>query len=174
MSTQILGITPLFRRINAVRTYRGILRECKDVAGDPQYDIVYVHISVPHGPHIYRRESGQFSLVNTSKDGYLDSLVLADIFLGKVRRCLEEKALWDDSVILVTSDHELRQVDFGDKKRVAKLPLMMKMPGQKKQIIFEKRFSPKLRTKDLILAVLDGQVTTPEDVVLWLNRETAP
>jgi len=145
-----------------------------DVAGDPQFDIVYVHVSVPHGPHIYRRESGRFSLVNTSKDGYLDSLVLADIFLGEVRRSLEEKAMWDDSVVVVTSDHELRVVDFGDKKRVAKIPLMMKMPGQKKQVAFENRFSPKMITKDLLLAVLDGQVRTPEDVVLWLNRETAP
>lgn len=174
MSAQILGITPLFRRINAVKTYRGILRECIDVAGDPQYDILYVHVPVPHGPHIYRRESGKFTLVNTSKDGYLDNLVLADIFLGEVRRSLEEKVMWDDSVIVLTSDHELRHVWFGDNQRVAKIPLMMKMPGQKEQVAFENPFSPKMITKDLLLAVLDGQVRTPEDVVLWLNRETAP
>lgn len=174
MGAQMLGITPVFRRINAVRSYRGVLRECIDVAGDRQYDFVYVHIPVPHGPPIYNRESGRFTLFNTARDGYLDSLVLADIFLGEVRRVLESKAMWDNSIIVLTSDHELRKVEFGDQIRVPTIPLIIKMPGQKEQIVFDRRFSPKMITKDFVLAAFDGQVKTPHDVLLWLDRETEP
>ena len=33
--SQLLGITPLFRRINSVRRYKEILKECLETAGDP-------------------------------------------------------------------------------------------------------------------------------------------
>ena len=168
--SQLLGITPLYRRINWIRTYRGILQQCVETAGDPRYDVVYVHVSVPHRSNIYDRKSERFTLWNVARDGYLDNLALADRFLGEVRGRLEAKGMWDSSVVVVTSDHELRAVNFGDRRRVAKIPLLVKMPGQRESLVLEEAISPKLVVKDLLLAVLDGKVRTPEEVAGRLGR----
>ncbi len=174
MIAQLQGITPLATRFNGIKMYQGILRECVELVTSPTYDVVFAHISVPHGPHVYDRNKGAFTLINFSPDAYLDSLVLADQFLQTVRQALEEEEMWDDSLVLITSDHELRQVEFGDRKRVAKTPLLMKMPGQKKAETFFGTFSPKMITRDLLVGVLDGEVTTPEDVLLELNQAKLP
>ncbi len=174
MVAQILGITPLFARINGIKMYEGILRECVAVTTNPRYDLVFAHISVPHGPHVFDREKGSFTLVNFSPDGYLDSLVLADQFLNTVRQGLENEGMWDDSVVLITSDHELRQVEFGDKKRVQKTPFLIKMPMQKTPYTFPHPISPKVIARNLLVGVLDGEVKTPDDVLLWLDRATLP
>lgn len=170
MGSQLRGITPFFRRTNAIATYRGILGDTLKVVGDSEYDLIYIHASVPHGPNIYDEHSNTFSVLNISKHGYFGNLTLADHFLGELRRAMEEAKLWDQTTILITSDHEWRFPYLYDGKRVRKVPFLLKMQSQNEQLIYETSFYPTLVAKDLLLQVLTGHLSNPRAVVDWLTK----
>ncbi len=167
--SQLLGITPVFRRINAIKTYTHGRGQIQLAAADPAFDLVFFHASVPHGPNIWDPESQNFTLFNTSKDGYFGNLLLADRLLGAVRRSMEQARLWDDTVVLLTSDHEWRHAYLYDNRRVRKIPFLLKMPGQKVQFEFAPSFAPMQVTKDLLLRILGRDLVTPEAVAQWLQ-----
>ena len=173
MYQQILGILPLYNRICAVHMYEGMLHECTEFARDPNCDFLFAHISVPHGPHIYDRSSGKYTVFNFAKDAYLDSLILADNFLNSVRRSLEASGEWEDCVVLITSDHALRQVEFGDRRTVHQTPLLLKMPGKNAKTNLPTHFSPKKVTRPLLNGILSGKLQSQQQVMYWLNQNTA-
>jgi hypothetical protein len=170
MWSQLKGITPFFRRTNAIATYRGILRDTLKVVVDPEYDLIYVHASVPHGPNIYEEHSNTFSVLNISKRGYFSNLALADHFLGELRRAMQEANLWEQTTIFITSDHEWRFPYLYDGIRVRKVPFLLKMQSQNKQLVYEPPFYPMSVAKDLLLQVLMGQLNDPKEVLKWLTK----
>jgi Sulfatase len=77
-----------------------------ELAADTRFQLVYMHFPIPHLLGFYDRSSAQYSMSDFSS--YLDNLALADRTLGDVRATLERDGLWDRTVLLVTSDHPLR------------------------------------------------------------------
>jgi arylsulfatase A-like enzyme len=81
-----------------------------ELAVDTRFQLVFIHFPVPHLLGIYDRRAhdytGDYSTSDSSS--YLDNLALADRTLGDVRRSLEHAGLWDETALLVTSDHPLR------------------------------------------------------------------
>jgi hypothetical protein len=169
MWSQVLGVTPLFRRINAIITYLAISNEISLAVADPHHDLVYLHASVPHGPNIWDSKTQSFTLFNTSKEGYFENLILADKLLGQIRGSLEQADLWDRSVVLLTSDHEWRHTYLYDNQRTKKIPFVLKMPDQDTPFDFALDFVPMRITKDLLLRIQLGQITTSVDVASWLE-----
>ncbi len=167
--SQILGITPVFRRINGVRTYVNAVEQAQRITTNASFDLVFIHASVPHGPNIWDSKTQDFTLFNTSKDGYFDNLILADRFLGTIRRSMEEAGLWDQTAVLITSDHEWRHTYLYDHQRVRKIPFILKMPRQEERLEFAPSFAPMRVTKDLLLEILERNLITPEAVAEWLE-----
>ena len=170
-ASQISGISPFSGRNNAISTYKGMLKAALEISVDSHYDVLYIHASVPHGPDVYFRDSGSFSVVNISKVGYFDNLVLADQFFGRLKRSMKSANLWDTTTVLVTSDHEWRHVHLYDDKRVRKVPFLIKMAHQDQGVVYEKAFSPMLVTKDLLLQILSGTLSDTQSVVNWLDHQ---
>ncbi len=169
--SQLTGITPVYRRINGVRTYEYFMEHAPQVVADRRYDFIYIHAPVPHGPDLYDERTKGLTLFNTSKLGYFGNLVLADRLFGELRRSLEQAGLWDSSAILLTADHEWRHVKLYDGKRTRKLPFLIKMPYQRSSLEVDVSFAPMLVTKDLILDILSGALTDPESVKSRLENE---
>jgi hypothetical protein len=167
--SQIIGITPFFRRLNAISTYKAATDEATRLAADPNFDVVYFHASVPHGPNIWDLQNHSFTLFNTLKDGYFGNLVLADKLLGRIRESMERTNLWDKSVVLVTSDHEWRHVYLYDNQRIRKIPFLLKMPGQSRPFDFFPEFSAMRLTKDLLLRVQSQHIVTSKDAASWIE-----
>lgn len=170
MLVQLAGITPLYKRINGVIIYSEMEKAITKHVGDPQYDLVYIHAPVPHGPNIWKDKTQSFTLLNTAKDGYFDNLRLADRLLGKIRLAMEETGVWDDTVVLLTADHEWRHVSLYDNKRVRKIPFVLKMPNQRHTLDFRAAFAPMRLTKDLMLQIQDGTIDTAAGVAHWINK----
>jgi hypothetical protein len=170
MYSQLTGITPVFRRINGVRTYEYFLEHAPQMAADPRYDFIYIHAPVPHGPDIYNERTGELTLLNTSKTGYFGNLILADRLFGKLRRSLEQANLWDSTAILLTADHEWRFSEQYDGLRTRKLPFLIKMPHQKSLIEVDTSFAPMQITKDMILDIMSGSLNRPEVVKSQLEN----
>jgi len=93
---------------------------------------------------------------------------------------LESKGMWDSTTILLTSDHPFRlnvwrkeSPDFEpfiDKyTRGLEVPFLLKLPGQTQGI----GYSPAMQTvvaKDLLLAIMKGEITRPEQISVWLDH----
>ena len=165
---QLFSLTPAHRRRGAIITYSRMLEVLKRTSADPEIDFLYSHVSVPHGPNIYDRRSEAFTMFNVSKDGYFDNLVLTDIFLGEIRAAMEGAGLWESTAVFITSDHDWRHVYLYDGKRTRIVPYLVKMPGQTDPLEYDEPFSPVI-SKDMVLAILKGDLRSPEAVVEWLD-----
>lgn len=160
--------------------YLSIKAQAKRLITDKSLNLILVHLPIPHLPGIYDRYKDDFSL--DSDKGYLDNLELADRTLGELRREMESAGTWDDTIVLVTSDHWWRW----DKQQRAKLlteedtallpdridhriPFILKLAGQKEGLIYDPAFNTVL-THDLLLALLRAEVSSPDGVVDWLDR----
>jgi hypothetical protein len=171
--SQILGITPMFRRFNGIRTYVHAVEQAERITADASFDLVYIHASVPHGPNIWDSEAQDFTLFNIAEYGYFENLNLADRFLGAVRRSMEDAGLWDQTAVLLTSDHEWRHTDLYDDQQVRKIPFILKMPGQETRFDFAPSFAPMQVTKDLLLEILERNLMKPEAVFEWLELRSS-
>jgi hypothetical protein len=149
--------------------YRLLMDEALDVAADPSLGLILIHLPVPHDPYFYNRRTRQFDLVNSPATGYLDSLELADISLGAIRKSMENHGLWDCTTVLVSSDHSLRSVQAFGGKRDRRVPFLLKLAKQHSGLRYDSSFNT-IVTQDLLLSVLRQEIPSPDDVLAWLDR----
>jgi hypothetical protein len=174
-----LGIdyeAPVHRELHAA-SYSQILSDLLRMIIDPRLNLVFVHMNVPHSPSIYRASNN--TMTDSPETTYADNLGLVDRTLCDLRHKLEESGMWDASTILLTSDHPLRvknQYSWPDRvqaglfcKQTAEVPYLLKMPGQKQGLAYHKPMQ-EIVTKDLLLAIMDREVTTPQQVAAWLDH----
>jgi hypothetical protein len=169
------------RKQSRIDMYQQTLREAKSSATDPNIGISFIHWPVPHLPVIYDRETGEFRW--TERSNYLDNLALVDRTVGELRGELEAKRLWDDTVVIVTSDHPARKskwdekFDTLDEQQAAivgrrtdpRVPFLLKLSGQKEGVVYQPEFNTVL-TAELVLAILRGEISTIESLKSWLEE----
>lgn len=124
---------------------------------DPGYRLVFLHYPVPHEPMIFDRSTGALS--PTDGDEYLDNQVLADRALGELRAAMVEAGTWENSTVLVMSDHAPK-----NQAGVRHPVFIVKVPGAHAPYPVTDQVNL-FRASDLILGVLRGQVQTPSDAV---------
>ena len=152
------------------RTYDTLLRTARKTIVDPRLNLVLVHLPIPHWPYFYNRTTGKYDLRNSLVYGYLDSLVLADLTLGIIRQDLEGAALWDRTTVLVSSDHSHRSAPRHlDGKTNPRVPFLLKLAGQKTGVDLHSEFNTVL-TKELLLAILRREISTPQHVSNWIEQ----
>jgi hypothetical protein len=173
-----LGITqrPPTPQESHLKRYRQQLAEVIPTVRDPRLNFVFLHIGVPHWPPIYDAAKASFS---TSPGGtYLDGLALVDRTLGEIRQTLEQARTWESTTVLLTSDHPLR-VDLwrsmhhrglpANAQQSARVPFLLKVAGDKHGVDYPRAIQTVV-TKDLLLAIMKGNVSTAEQVGVWLDN----
>jgi hypothetical protein len=167
-------------RNKAIRSHIAVLETAKRLVVDPDMGLMLLHWQVPHSPNIYKRDTDEFQV--TGESSYLDNLRLVDRTLGELRRVMEESGMWENTHVLLTSDHWWRSsiwrvlgpwtnedadtLKSDDDHRV---PFMLKLAGQKHSITYDSVFNNVL-THDLILALLGSGLSSPNSVVRWLDE----
>ena len=154
---------------HAVRMVAAMHHDALRIVVDPSFDLVFLHYPVPHAPHPYDRVKGTFTRANAGFEGYLDSLALADILLGEVRAEMTRVGAWDDTTVLVSSDHPYRESRRLDGKDDPRVPFLLKLPGQSASVVYDEPLQT-LVTRRLIDSVFRGEVTSPTTAVGWLHR----
>ena len=163
-----------------IESYLELLNDSIKAAVNNDLGLILVHLPVPHPPGYYDRVRKDFSLKGCS---YLDNLALADQTLGKLRHTMENSDMWDNTTVIVTSDHWLRRNNWDQKKLWVnesnstsfykgndyRIPFMIKLAGQKEGLNYDQAFNTVL-THDLIIAILDNEISNPEDVVKWIDN----
>jgi hypothetical protein len=154
--------------IDHTRTMQEILARSTEVVASGKYGLTLLHFPIPHSPHIYDRKTGRFDLKNNPIKGYIDSLALTDLVIGRLRRTMERNGSWDGTTVLFSSDHSFRAAPALDGKKDHRIPFMLKMAGHTESVAFDAPFNTVL-THDLLLAILHGEVATPLQAAAWLD-----
>ncbi|HVF51132.1 MAG TPA: sulfatase-like hydrolase/transferase [Pyrinomonadaceae bacterium] len=171
----------LVRRTQSAE-YSNLLEEAERLTSDARVRLVLIHLPVPHPPGIYDRTKQEFS--DDAQRSYLDNLALADRALGTLRRALEDAGLWEETTLLVSSDHWWRVPNVWKKESAFwtredaaawsgqtnhRIPFILKLAAHADAATYDAPFNTVL-TQDLLLAVLRGELHDAPTVAAWLDR----
>lgn len=156
---------PAKTTIQRKRSFYNILNDAKNLVANPDYGLIMIHFPIPHGPHFYKNHWWE-----RSAKGYLNALILADETLKQLWDILDDKGLWEDTSVIISSDHFLRghKKYFNYPTKDYRIPFILKMAGQKETISYQPSFNTFI-TSGLVLAILKEDVSTVNDVVSWFN-----
>ena len=176
----IVNKTPDYRTAH-LGDYLELVGRAAQLAADPAVKLAFVHLPVPHPPYIYDRSRRVWD--TSGELSYLDNLALADRALEQLRTAMERTGTWDTTTVVISSDHWWR-TEFWDIRKPIwspadnsyrgegadhRIPFLIKLEGQRTGYRYEAPFNTVL-THDLILDVLSGKVSAPEQVTAWLDK----
>jgi hypothetical protein len=172
-------------RENNLATFRTVWDEARPMLQNSKLNLTFLHFPVPHPPGIWdARRHKLMTSGEKSAASYIDNLELADVLLGRVRRELEKSGDWDRSTIIVSGDHSFRapmwlsyrgfrnaeEAALTGEKQYPYVPFLLKLPGQQQSVSYDREFN-NVVTANLVLQILNGQITTPEQVAHWLDNQ---
>ena len=148
---------------------RAMLREALEVVTNNDYGLIFLHLAPPHRPGIYLPDKDHYTPFGMPKvDGYFNNLVLADRWLGTLRRAMEGAGQWDRTWLILSSDHSWRLSRLYDGRRDLRVPFIIKAPGASQPETYSAPLQTVL-THDLILAILRREIINQSSVVPWLK-----
>jgi hypothetical protein len=166
------------RSVHEISEYQAIYDGALRFSVDPGLGLVFLHFPIPHHYGIYDAHSGRLE----PRGNYFDNLQLVDKTVFGIRSAMEKTGVWDSTSVLVSTDHSLRystegssQSSSGKKSNFVPagsesplVPFLLKLADQRAGIRYATPFNA-LITRELILAILAGAVSSPEQVVQWLD-----
>jgi hypothetical protein len=175
-----LGGTAKKRWQQEIHLYSETFEAARRVVGDPRYDLVFVHLPVPHTPYIYNRTDGEF--LQKGSGSYFDNLALADRTFGELRAVMEHAGVWQNTDVLVTSDHWYRtpahkawrygreDASIGHRMDY-RVPLLLKLAGQETGITYDRPFNTIIIEK--LLLARASEISGPASVPAWLDAHAS-
>ena len=171
MADQLATIYPFNRRRLAIHAYRNILEDSKKVLKSSS-GLIFLHFPIPHPPAIYNRNSEKLTTLTLSNvDGYVDNVALVDRAFGQLKLTLIDAGLWDETAVILTSDHPWRDAAVFSGKQSLYVPFLLKMPHQKTRLNLDVLFQT-IKTADLVLAILKGEVKTEVEAAQWIESNS--
>lgn len=145
------------------------------VQDQPQPTFAVFHYMLPHFPYIYNQDGHKkfFDIYKWTPSNYHGNLSYLDKKIREIISVLKKSNKFDNSLIIMTSDHSWRKdPDYGKKRLALKkhhVPLFIKLPYQDRSIKINSRFSTsKLGT--IINNYLDGNFTIARAKSLLRNK----
>ena len=151
------------------KLYETMLNKSLNVVADDRYGLVYLHFSIPHAPTIYNSTTKELSGRNSPVVGYFDNLMLVDKTLGQLRAKLEEAGQWDNTTVLLTSDHWWRYSKQFDGKADHRVPFIIKTKNQQVGLEFGATFNNFIMS-DLVIDLLKGAVSNSQQVIDFISK----
>ena len=152
----------------AVEIHRALTEEAVEAVAHRDFQFLYLHFSVPHSPHIFDLQTGGLSNSNDLYEGYVGNLVLVDQTLRSIRRAAEGASLWNDTAVIVTSDHWCRYASKIDGKVDHRVPFLIKMPGQRDGEVYLREINTVILYR-LILSIWRRDLSATADLGPWLD-----
>ena len=160
-----------------VNEYHRIRESARNLLG--RADFVFVHWPVPHPFGIYDRGTG--TIGPHARATYFDNLVLADRTVGQFRALLEEHGDWENTIVMISSDHSLRpeewrysaawtraEAENTENRQFPYVPFVVKLARQHEGRRYDSSFSI-LLTNDVLLALARAEIKTAEELSMWFD-----
>jgi sulfatase-like protein len=169
MVQQLRSLWPWNGRSVYIEMYQRMLDSAKAFSTDTSLTFVLLHLPVPHLPPIYDRQAQRFTQHKYSYNGYLDNLVLMDRALGDLRKSLEGAGLWEQTALVLISDHAFREAQRIDGRLDGRVPFLVKLSGLSDSLTYAFAVNTFV-VDDLVLSLIRGDVRTTSDVARLLDR----
>jgi hypothetical protein len=150
---------------------------------DPRIGLLILHLPLPHPYAFYNRREKSFNMQGTLD--YLDGLALTDRTAGELRLALEQARMWDNTTLLVTSDHGLRpsvwdghygwteeMLELTQGRHNTEVPFILKLAGTQPPAVVTQPIN-NVVSASLIMDLLTGKLRTTQQVVDWLEHPPA-
>ncbi len=126
------------------------------------------HYMIPHFPYVYNRDGHKKLFAIYKRDSipdYYGNLAYLDEKIGEIISTLKESNKFDNSIIIMTSDHSLRyDPDYNEDNSLLEkrhIPLFIKLPYQKHSLEIDSEFNT-FKLGSFINKYLDGDFTLAE------------
>jgi hypothetical protein len=158
-----------------------VVAKSLEVACDSTVGLALLHLPVPHPPYFYNAATGKNDRAATpvtgifrqTQAGYIDALALTDKIVGQLRHSMEQAGVWDATTVIFSADHPFRHRRGLDGHPVSRrVPYLVKMAGPQEQLSYSAPFSA-LLTRQLILAILSGELSRPQEIPSWIDGHHA-
>jgi len=147
------------------KIYPILMPKLKRLVVNREVGLIYSHLYLPHEPYYFDRHSGKIVEPYHNVDGYFSALALVDRTIGDLRRALEAGGLWDDTNIIITTDHHRpvvrdRPEDVELERRV---PFFVKLAGERQGIEYGKRLET-IHLRELLQGIMAGKINSHQSV----------
>lgn len=149
-----------------VRTFEETFARSKRVASDNDVQFALFHFDIPHPPFFYNASTKR--MTNDSWSDYTNGLALLDQAVGELREDMERSGAWNNTTLLISTDHFYRGSALVNGKRDQRIPFLLHFPGQSAGATYTHSFNTVV-SHDLILALLHSEVTDAASVQSWLD-----
>lgn len=160
----------------------GAVRAARALIADPQIDLCFLHLPLPHPPGDYNRTTGKIG----PGGSYIDNLALSDRILGQLLTDIAQTPAAGRTTLLLSSDHSWRTFIWRDSfgwthedelasdhgKFDPRPMLMVRFPGQTTAAGVS-RPVPLLAMHDLIEKMIAGQIGNRQQLETWAAQQTA-
>lgn len=145
-----------------------LLSESMQVVGNPNLDLVMLHLPVPHIPYLYDMKSKHFVKSHIVSDGYFNNLALVDKTIKDIRTTLHQNGLEERTAIIISSDHWWRAKNMMSGTKDYRVPFILFLLNSYSETHYDKPFNTVL-TRQIITELLAGKIVDYESLVHWLN-----
>jgi|GEM_PF-4701333 len=146
---------------------------------DPSIDFLFAHLLLPHPPAL---PDAFFKEINSNlRPGYTRDLHTVDTLVGEIRAALVATRRWDETTVVVTSDHTVRPLWeetlllspslYGaiGRLRERNVPLLIKLPHQREGIVYKEPFSA-IIVHGIVQGLVQQKFERPEQVIAFIRR----
>jgi Sulfatase len=161
--------------------YNSLLESMENIIKNDQLNFCFFHLPIPHYPTCYDKNTDSIKI---KAPNYYENVFLVDKTFDWFKRKLQEKQIWDNSIIILTSDHWLRtEKGFIDqfleqenpefkklikKRKAPYVPFIIKMPHQRKMKQINAEFNS-LILHDIVVDIMSEKITDSNDVINKIN-----
>lgn len=162
MLRQVQSLFYLLERKEHIYEYQSLMEHARAAVANPEFDFVYLHLPVPHGPPVYDRNAQRLTITNFSREWYFDNLALADRALGELRQSMEAAGVWERTALVMTSDHVWLLAHKYVGSRDEHVPLIVRLPGSREGHEYQETSA--IVAHDAVLGLLRGELRTRDDL----------
>ena len=163
------------------KTFKNFHQEVLRLTTKSDLNFIFIHCPYPHCPAYYSLKQDCFSCDDSAD--YFGNVKMTDHFFGEICQELKKQGLWDQTFLVVSSDHWFReswtqlpfwyQVNHKEEdlaKQVdLRVPLLIKGINQKAGLVFEKSLNTVI-LHNLFLEMMDEKMSSAEDLKNWLEQ----
>ena len=140
MKSEWLSLVPAINRQTFIDNMQAMQDKTIQLAASREYEFVFSHLPGLHTPYIYDRHNARYTLFRDQVTGYFDHMVLADKTMGRIRAAMEQNETWDETLVIVSSDHWWRSSAIMMGKSIIGYHLSSKCRGKRTELSMKSQF----------------------------------